>query len=510
MLENKTSANPKKLAINTVLLYFRTFFIMLINLYTSRVVLATLGVDDYGIYNVVGGIVVMFSVISASLSNSISRFLTYELGRGNKKRLNVVFSTSVNIQIILSLIIAVLVEAVGVWFLYTHMNIPPERIPAAFWVLQCSLLTFVINLVSVPYNASIVAHEKLGAFAYIGILEAVLKLLSVYVIYVSPVDKLITYAVALMISALIVRSSYSMYCKRNLEECHYRFLLDRRLIKEMFGFAGWNFLGTSAYIFNTQGVNIISNVYFGVAVNAARGIAGQAESGVRQFVGNFSTALNPQIIKTYAEKNYDACFKIVRQGGKYSYCLMLLFFIPFVLEPEFVMNLWLKKVPDYAVEFWRLAMLGTLVDLPGAPLTILALATGKIRTYYIYMGTLGCLVFPVSFILFYFGAPPSSAYWAYIVVYTYLVFVRAILLKKQINFPLRPFLFETILPVMLISLASFILPYAIHVIMEAGVMRFLMVGLTSTLSIVFFVLFIGMRSQERSKVLNTIIRKIRR
>lgn len=505
-----TSANPKKLAVNTILLYARTFITLLIGLYASRVVLEVLGVEDYGIYNVVGGVVAMFSVVSASLSNSIARFLTYELGKGDAHKLKIVFSTSVNIQIALAIIVTILVEIIAVWFLYNYMNIPRARIPAAMWVLQCSLVTFVINLISVPYNASIVAHEKMGAFAYISILEAMLKLLSVYSICVTPFDNLVTYAIALTVSALIVRFSYTIYCKRQFEECTYRFVLQKDLVKEMFSFAGWNFFGTGAYIFNTQGVNIISNMFFGVAVNAARGIGGQAESAVRQFVNNFTTALNPQIIKTYAEKNFDACFKIVRQGAKYSYCLMLFFFIPIVLEAQYVMQLWLKNVPEYAVEFWILALLGTLVDLPGAPLTILALATGKIKKFYICMGTLGCLVFPLSLLFFYLGASPSITYWIYIIVYTYLVFVRAFLLKKQIGFPIKPFLKETIVPIVIISILSILMPYAVHTHMEYGFLRLLAVGLTSSISVIVAVAIVGMNQAERNRVSNIIRKKLSR
>lgn len=510
MANSNTSANSKKLAVNTILLYGRTFITMLVGLYTSRVVLEVLGVEDYGTYNVIGGIVTMFSVISASLSNSISRFLTYELGKGDTQKLRIVFSTSINIQIVLSIIIAVLVEIIAVWFLYNHMNIPHERIPAAMWVLQCSLITFVINLISVPYNAAIVAHEKMSAFAYISILESMLKLLSVYAIYFTPFDNLSTYAVALTLSALIVRFTYTIYCKRRFEECSYQFVFQKDLIKEMFSFAGWNFFGTSAYIFNTQGVNIISNMFFGVAVNAARGIGGQAEGAVRQFVSNFTTALNPQIIKTYAEKNYEACYKIVRQGAKFSYCLMLFFFIPIALEAEYVMQLWLKNVPEYAVVFWVLALLGTMVDLPGAPLTTLALATGKIKKFYIYMGSMGCLVFPLSWLFFYLGASPSMSYWVYIGVYTYLVFVRAFLLRKQIRFPVRPFLKETILPIIIISILSILLPFAVHCNMDSGFLRLVAVGIVSSISVLSAVWGIGMSKTERMKVTNAIKRKLLR
>lgn len=317
--------NSKRLVKNTLLLYVRTIIVMCVSLYTSRVILDVLGIEDYGIYNVVGGFVVMFSVFSASLSNSITRYITFELGCHNMERLRTVFSMSLNIQIIISLIIVLLVELVGVWFLNYRLNIPSDRLYAANWVMQFSLFTFVVNLISLPYNALIVAYEKMDVFAYISLLEASLKLGVVYLLFMSPIDKLIFYAFLLALVSLLIRLIYGWYCTHKFTECRYVFVLNKSLLKNMLGFAGWNFLGTGAYLTGTNGVDILSNMFFGVTVNAARGIANQAGNAVRQFVNNFATALNPQIIKTYAENNLDICFFTVRQGAKYSYCLMLFF-----------------------------------------------------------------------------------------------------------------------------------------------------------------------------------------
>lgn len=481
---------------------------MLVSLYTSRVVLDVLGVEDYGIYNVVGGIIIMFSVISASLSNSIIRYLTYELGKGDIKKLKLIFSTSINIQMIIAFIIVIFTEIVGVWFINAQMNIPENRLTAAFWVLQCSLLTFVFQLISLPYNAALIAHEKMDIFAYIGLFEAILKLVCAYAISIFRFDQLIVYAVCLMLSAILIRLTYGFYCKKHFEECRYHMSFEKSLIKEMSSFAGWNFLGTGAYLFNTQGINILSNIFFGVAVNAARGIAGQAEAGVRQFVSNFTTALNPQIIKSFAEKDYDSCFSIVRKGGKYSFFLMLFLFIPFVLESKFILNIWLKEVPEHTVLFWQLAMLGTLVDLPGAPMTILAQATGKIKKFYIYMGGLGCLVLPISYILFKLGFPPSAAYWTYAIVYTYLVYIRLILMNKQVGFPIATFVKEVINPILIVSLLSFIIPLVIFRTMEPGIIRFILIGISSTLSICTSVMLFGMNKTEKEKVIGFIRKKI--
>lgn len=501
MAGNENVQNTRRIAKNTLLLYVRTFFVLLVNLYTSRVVLDVLGEEDFGVYNIVGGIVVMFSIISVSLSNAITRYLTFELGHKDEKKLNLIFSTSVNIQLLLSLAVTILTESVGVWFLFEHMQIPPGRLEAAFWVLQCSLLTFVIQLVSLPYNAVIIAHEKMDIFAYVSVLEAALRLLAAYAMFVSPLDKLVVYAFLVAFSAFVIRLIYGYYCSRHFSECKYRFKLERGLLVEMSGFAGWNFLGTGAYILNTQGVNVVSNLFFGVVVNAARGIAAQAENGVKQFVGNFTTALNPQIIKTYAEKDYSACFGIVRQGAKYSYILMLFFFIPFVLEADFVLDLWLKEVPEHAVLFWKLAMLGTLVDLPGAPLTVLAQATGEIKKFYLYVGGFGCVVLPVSYILFKCGFPPESAYVAYVVVYIGLVYVRLFLLRNQIGFPVRPFITQVINRVVCVTALSFVMPYLLVKMLHEGVLRFMVVFAASAMSIAVATWIAGMGKNEKERVL---------
>ena len=496
-----TSLSPnKRIAKNTLFLYFRTILVMVVSLYTSRVVLASLGVDDFGIYNVVGGVVAMFGMVSGALTNAITRFVTFELGRGDVESQKNVFSTSVNIQLAISLIISILGEAIGLWFLNCKMNIPVERMHAANWVLHCSLLTFVINLIIVPYNAVIIAHEHMTAFAYFSILEVSLKLAVVYLLSFSSWDKLITYSFLLIMVALCICLVYRIYCNRHFKETKYQFTYDHQLVKKMSKFVGWNFLGTSAYLLNTQGTNILSNIFFGVTVNAARGIAGQAETGVRQFVNNFTVAINPQIIKSFAESKYDLCFSIVRTGAKYSVYLMLFFFIPFVLESEFVLGIWLKQVPEYAVAFWQLAMLGTLVDLPGSPLTTLALATGKIKKFYICMGSFGCMVLPISYILFRLGYPPSSAYWTYIVVYTYLVYVRLILINRQLNFPVPLFLRDVILPTYIVTSLSFMLPLFVKSTMEPGIVRFLLVSFSSFVSIIIFVWIFGVNKSERNKI----------
>lgn len=311
-----TSANNKRIAKNTLLLYFRMLFMMAVSLYTSRVVLNALGVEDFGIYNVVGGVVAMFSMLSGSLSAAITRFITYELGKGNQENLKKIFSSSVTIQIGLAILIIVVAEAIGVWFLNMKMNIPDVRITAANWVFQFSILTFAVNLISVPYNASIIAHERMSAFAYISILEAIGKLAIVFLIVISPMDKLIFYAILMCAVALIVRLAYGVYCKRHFEECTYHFIFDRDLLKHMFGFAGWNFIGATSAVLRDQGGNVVINLFCGPAANAARGIAFQVNNAISGFVTNFMTALNPQITKSYAAGDRKYMMTLIFQGAR--------------------------------------------------------------------------------------------------------------------------------------------------------------------------------------------------
>ena len=451
--------NNKRIAKNTLFLYFRTLVILVVSLFTSRVILNVLGVEDYGTYNVVGGIVAMFHAVSGALSSAISRFITFELGKGNKNRLSLIFSSSVNIQFGISLIVLLIGEIVGVWFLNYKMNIPVERIPAANWVLQCSLLTFCINLVSVPYNACIIAHEKMKAFAYVSILDALLKLSVCYLIMVSPWDKLISYAVLLLCVSIIIRMTYGIYCHRNFEESHYKLVYDREVLKEMTGFAGWNFFTNSAYVFNTQGVNLLINLFFGVSVNAARGIATQVDHAVMQLVNSFTTALNPQITKNYAAGDMDAMFQLVCRGAKFSYMLLFLFALPIMVETEYVLTIWLKIVPDHAVNFVRLAIIASLVHVIGKTGYTAAMATGKIRRYVLWVTTVGCMVFPFTWLAFEFGAPSEATYIVFIVVYFVVEVVRLWVMKGLLDFPISMFMREVVLKVLLVTIVSVPLPF---------------------------------------------------
>lgn len=447
-----TSDNNKRIAKNTLFLYARMLLIMGVTLYASRVVLEALGVEDFGIYNVVGGVVAMFSMLSGSLSTAITRFLTYELGTGNVERLKNIFSSAITIQLLIGGLIVLLAETVGVWFLNTKMVIPHERILAANYVLQFSLVTFLINLVSVPYNAAIIAHEKMSAFAYISIVEAIGKLSIALLISVSSVDRLIFYALLMCAIALIVRFIYGYYCKRRFEECSYRFLFDKLLLRQMFDFAGWNFIGSTSVLLKDQGVNIVINLFCGAAVNAARGIALQVNTAVNSFVSNFVVALNPQITKSYAEGNKEYMNKLVFRGTRFSYYLLFCLSIPLLINTEYVLNLWLHTVPVYSVEFVRLVLILSLSDSLYRPLLTAHLATGHIKELQIIVGGLNMLILPLSYLALYYGFAPTSTFWISIIFSVIGLFARVYLYQKIETFDVPLFLREVVVNILRVTI----------------------------------------------------------
>ncbi len=500
-MSNQTSDNNKRIAKNTLLLYVRMLFTMAVSLFTSRVILNTLGVEDYGINNVVGGIVTMFSVLSGSLSSSISRFITFELGKGNIERLKTIFSTGVNIQLGMSVLIIIIAEAVGIWFLNAKMNIPADRRVAANWVFQCAILTFVLNLLSVPYNAAIIAHEKMSAFAYISVVEVTLKLIIVYMLTISPFDRLKTYAVLLLCVGAVIRFIYGYYCKRHFEECTYHFVFDKPVLKEMTGFAGWNFLGNGAYMLNTQGVNILMNLYFGVAVNAARGIATQVDAALKQFVNNFTTAVNPQITKSYAQGDLDYMHKLVCRSAKFSAFLMMFFAVPIILETNTILTIWLKTVPDYAVIFLQWIIISSFMDTVLANSLVTSMfATGKIKRYQIIVTTVGCLVFPLSWIAFKLGFEPQVGYILYFIIYTILLFVRLYLLKDMVKLPVMMYIREVLYKLAPIIVVGFSIPGILILTMDAGWLRLILVCLLSVLVTAASEYFIGLSNKEKNFV----------
>lgn len=473
--------------------------LMVVSLYTSRVVLNALGVEDFGIYNVVGGVVAMFSVISGSLSAAISRFITFELGRGDSAGLKKTFSAAVTIQLILSLVIVVLIDTVGVWFLNAKMTIPADRLAAANWVLQFSIVTFVINLISVPYNATIIAHERMSAFAYISIFEAAGKLAIAFLITAFPIDRLMFYAILMCVVAVSVRLMYGYYCKKHFTECVYSFYWDKNLLKRMFGFAGCQFFGSGSYILMTQGVNILLNIFYGPVVNAARGIAVQVDGVVQQFVNNFTTAINPQITKSYAANDNEYMFNLIYSGAKYSFFLVLLMSVPIILETETILYLWLKNVPEHTVSFLRLILAIELLYVLSNTMMTAMLATGRIKKYQIIVGGTGMLVFPLSWIFFKFGFAPEVAFVIQFIIFVVQLIYRLFLLHSMIGMPVKDFIHKVIIRAMVVAFISFLIPSIIHYFINCdGIFKLILVVIISLLSTIVTIYYAGLTDNEKN------------
>ncbi len=510
---SNTAENNKRIAKNTLLLYFRMLFLMAVSLYTSRVVLNALGIEDFGIYNVVGGVVAMFSVLSGSLSAAISRFITYELGKGNQENLNKIFSSAVTIQLGLAGIIILLAETIGIWFLNVKMNIPEVRMEAANWVFQFSILTFAINLISVPYNASIIAHEKMSAFAYISILEAVGKLFIAYLITITPMDKLIFYAILMCVVALIVRFTYGNYCKRHFNECTYHFIWDKQLLKSMFSFAGWNFIGASSAVLRDQGGNVVINLFCGPAVNAARGIAFQVNNAVNQFVGNFMTALNPQITKSYAAGDRGYMMTLIFQGARLSFYMLLLLSLPILVNTHYILALWLKIVPEHAVLFVQLILIFALSESISQPLITAMLATGKIRNYQIIVGGLQMMNLPLSYILLRLGYFPEVVIVIAICISQCCLAARLILLRGMIGLSITKYLKNVYLNIIVVCIIAVILPLISAYYIKESFINFILISLIAVICTLSSIYFIGCNNQEREFIhqkLGTIKSKITR
>ena len=504
-MPNNISENNKRIAKNTLLLYFRMLLTMVVSLYTSRIVLNALGVEDFGIYNVVGGVVAMFTILSGSLSAAISRFITFELGKENSVRLKAIFSTAVTIQLILSLIIFFIAETIGLWFLNGKMNIPENRMVAANWVFQFSILTFVINLVSVPYNATIIAHEKMSAFAYVSILEVIGKLIIAYLIVISPIDKLIFYAILICVVALVIRLVYGIYCKRYFPECNYHLILDKVLLKEMFGFAGWNFIGASAAVLRGQGGNIVINLFCGPTVNAARGIAFQVNAAIHGFVTNFMTALNPQITKSYASGNREYMMTLIYQGARLSFYMLLLLSLPIIINARYILGLWLGNVPEHTELFVRLILVFAMCESISSPLITAMLATGNIRNYQLIVGGLQMMNLPVSYICLKMGAIPETVIIIAIFISQCCLAARLLLLKKMIGLDIKKYLRKVYFNVIIVSLVACVVPCLLYHQLGFGFVHFMINGVTCLLSTAFSIYFIGCNTSERKFIINKIL-----
>ena len=485
--------------------------LMVVGLVTSRVVVRALGQEEFGIYGAVAGVVSLFTVLTGSMSAAISRFITFELGKESAaERLRKVFSTAVSIELVLSAIVVVLAEPIGLWWIHHRMVLPPERLDAAFWVFQFSLLSLVIQLVSVPYNADIIARERMDAFAYISIFEGVGKLAVAFCIAHASTDKLVLYAALLALVSLATRLAYGVFCRRNFPEARYRWTLDKGLFGQMFSFAGWNFIGSGSGILRDQGGNQLLNLYFGPVANASWLLASQVNGTVQKFVTSFTTAINPQITKSYASGDREHMLSLVFKGSRMSVYLLILVICPLFFNATFLVNLWLgaDAVPPDAVLFIRLILMYLLLESVSYTMVTAMLATGDIRDYQIVVGGMQLLNVPLAWLCLKLGAPAQSIYWVAIGVAFLCLAARLFMLRKMIALPVGRFLKEVFLNEVLVVLLSMCMGLFLSILLPLDTWwGFAVHALLSLLFTAMTILMTGLSKEERKQLMTKLLKR---
>lgn len=492
------------------MLYFRQILILLVSLYTVRGVLKVLGAEDYGIYNVVAGVVTMCNFLSNSMASATQRYFSYDLGRQDFNHLKETFSSILMVYIFFILLILLIGETVGVWFLNHKLVISKERLYVANIIFQCSIVSFIFTLITTPFMALIIAHEDMSVYAYVSIIEASMKLVSVILLKYIPFDKLLIYGVLLCFVSIINTSIYRIYCHKYYKECVFRITWNKDLLKELISYSGWNLLGSSATVVKNQVMNILLNIFFGPIINAARGIAAQVNGAVISFGQNFSTALRPQVIKKFANQDIKECNKLVFEGTKITYFLMYIIILPLLIEMDFVLSIWLGDIPDKAVLFSRLVLIDALVECLSYQLMTLVHATGKIKWYQIIIGGIVVLNCPISLIALKFGAESYVVLVIAIVLSIVAIFGRLLVLKRQICFNVKDFLVKVVIRCFIVSMLSMIIPVLLSIIIKNSIVEFCCVCVSSIILVLIIVTYIGLSKDERVNLITMIKRKFKK
>lgn len=499
-MPDSVSSN-KRIAKNTFILYLRMIFILCVGLYTSRIVLNTLGVEDYGIYNVVGGFVTFFSFLNGAMSNATQRFITFELARGDIKKQIMTFSTAAIIHFVIALLIVIVAETLGLWFVYHKLVIPEERFVAAIWVYQFSILTMFVLIVSIPYNAVIIAHEKMSAFAYISILDVVLKLVIVYLLTIVTFDRLIFYAALLLSISILDRLIYGIYCKRHFKEARVKLMFNKRIFKEMANIAGWSLFGNIAGVFYTQGLNVLLNMFFGPIVNAARAIAVTIQGVVTGFVSNFQMALNPQITKSYATGDLSRMHSLIFASSKYSFFLLLLIVLPIMIETQTILAVWLKNVPAHTVWFVRIILCILLIDALSNPLMISSQAVGQVKVYQSVVGGLLLLILPIAYIALKLGGNPEMVFIVHLIISMVALICRIMIVGRMVSFSLVQYAHKVLLPtISVFTLASCMSISIYYTMTNQSLLKTVIVIILSIVMTAISILFVGLNTSERNLI----------
>lgn len=495
--------SDKRLLKNTLLLYFRMLFMMIINLYASRLILQKLGVEDYGIYNIIGGVVALFTFISGAMTASTQRFLNHYLGLKDFEGLNKAFNASQIIHFFIALSVLLLAETIGLWFLYNKLVIPTERFDAAFWTYQCSIISTCIIIISYPYNATIIANEKMGAFAYVSILDGMLKFLIIFLLEQNKYDKLILYASLLTGIQILITSIYRIYCIRHFPETRFNISqIPSKLYREILSFSGWNLLGNIANIALIQGTNILLNLFFGPTVNAAKGISVQVQNAVGSFCSNFQIAQNPQIMKTFSSGKLNEMHNLVCRTSRFSFYLMLIFSIPILMKAEDILVLWLKTPPEYTTIFVQYTMIFNLIQSLANPLLTSSLATGNVKKIMLYIAILFWLIIPIGYIMLQLGGNPVVIFQIQLLLYILAHIIRIKIVCNQIKLPIKYYIGEVIVPIIKIAPIASIVGYAFSFCFAEdflSIATYTVINITMTILIIYK---LGMTIEEKKTITN--------
>lgn len=502
-MQEKT--NNKTIAKNTLFLYFRMMFTMVISLFTSRIILQKLGIDDYGIYQAVGGVVGFLSFINGALSTGSSRFLTYALGEGNVEKLKRTFSTTLNIHILIAILIVIVAETIGLWFLYHKMVIAPDRLSAAVYTYHLSILTAVFTLTQVPYNATIVAHEKMSIYAYMSIFEVSAKLLICYLLTIGNFDRLMMYATLLLVVQVGCMCFYRFYCTHHFEEARFSFSFDKKIFKEIAGFSGWSMFANASIALNSQGVLILLNMFFAPAVVAARAISLQVNMAANQFVSNFRQAANPQIVKKYASGDCEGSKHLLLESTKFSYYMMYLIALPVCLLAYPLLKLWLGVVPDYTVPFLQIVIVQSLFQVFDTSFYTALYAKGRLRENALTSPTLGFMIFPITYVFFKLGYSPLVLSWTSLVIYGILgIIVKPWLIIKIVDYKCSE-IWSVYRSCLIVTVASLPIPIIIYKLVDTSqIVYFILLGLVCLISVALSSFFFGIDKEMRKKVLGMI------
>ena len=503
-----TSEDNKRIAKNALFLYIRMFFVMLVSFYTSRVVLSSLGVVDYGVYSVVGGIVGALAILTSAMATSTQRWITVALGRGDEENLKRTFAVSMTAQGIIALLLFLLIETVGLWYLSTYAVIPTERMNAATFVFQLSAATSVLSVLNVPFQGAILAHEKMGAFALFSIIDVVMKLVICFALPVTQMDKLMLYSVLLFFAFAVNLFCVWTYCRRKFAEVRFHFLWDKAMIKAMWGVAFWNVTGKIAFISYSQGLTLLTNIFFGPAMNAASTISSQATNYLNQLGSNFQTAINPQITKNYACSNYPEVEKLVFRGIKFPYFLMLFLAVPLFCEADILLRFWLGNVPDHALLFTRLAIFVTLIAIINNPLNTAAVANGNIRSFQLYTNSIQILILPTTYVVYKVGGIPESSTIMFIIFFFLSTLMSVWILRRLVHLSFRHFITDVLFVLFRVTALSFAFPVLVCYALPESWRRFTTVLLLSLTTTALTIYTCGLRQNERLFLKNFVTQKI--